>query len=123
MHDSIGRRLDGVQHVRPGRRAANEGDLPIFNRLRGTPYPPSVQEHPPPCCGGEGVLVGSYLRLVARPGPGVNGDLEDRTGRVDSDQTNHAIVEMRQVFSEAPHVSSLYLTQKLTLEENKSATR
>ena len=65
VHDSIGRRSDGVQHVRPGRGAADEGHLVLFDGLRRPQHPLSVQDHPPPCRGGEGALVGPHLWIVA----------------------------------------------------------
>ena len=38
VHDSGRCRVDGVQHVWSGCRAVNEGDIALFNGLRGTQY-------------------------------------------------------------------------------------
>ena len=65
MHDSSGRRVDGMQHIWTGRWAANERNLTIFNILRRGSYRTPIQDYPPTCRGGEGSLVGSDSWVVA----------------------------------------------------------
>ena len=72
MHDPSGRRTDGLQHIRTGRRAADKRDFDVFDGLRRSKYPLPVQDHPSPCCGGERTPMGARCRFVARSGPYCN---------------------------------------------------